>query len=302
MTLSVTSPREQESSKSICLYDQSDNMISVLTNIGFRQISKIADTLQGGIYSATHDENCKSMVIKVTNRYLHNQSSALINNNLYNCNENIIIESNILKYLTQKSHCPDSIVKFVSFSETNTDYLLCMENGGSSSLFQFIRKGHELIKSKTIEIDHWRKACKIIFKQMVECIDYIHSQNIIHFDISLENFLINDVKIILKQFKKKDDILEFQLDDIKIKICDFGLARVVKPTEISTRFVGKSNYKSPENCNKQEFDPQQNDIWSLGICLFCLITGIFPFNKAVDSDDAFKFIMKYHKMSELLNS
>ena len=70
-----------------------------------------------------------------------------------------------------------------------------MEDGGES-LFDFVNKAHQLILSGNIDITEWHRVCKVIFKQMLECIEFIHSLNICHFDISLENFLINDVDVI----------------------------------------------------------------------------------------------------------
>ena len=65
-----------------------------------------------------------------------------------------------------------------------------MEDGGST-LFDFVESAHKLIRANQIDIAHWKKVVRVIFKQMVKAIAYIHSLNIAHFDISLENWLIN---------------------------------------------------------------------------------------------------------------
>ena len=96
-----------------------------------------------------------------------------------------------------------------------------MEDGGGS-LFDFIQKAHQLIKDSTIAISHWQQVVKVIFKQMLEAIEYIHSKNVCHFDISLENFIINDVQIVIT---KMGDVcnMRFVIDDIRVKLCDFGM-------------------------------------------------------------------------------
>ena len=66
-----------------------------------------------------------------------------------------------------------------------------MENGGHS-LFEFISSAHQIIDAGHMDVSEWHKFVKIVFKQMIECIQYLHSLNICHFDISLENFLINN--------------------------------------------------------------------------------------------------------------
>ena len=71
-----------------------------------------------------------------------------------------------------------------TFSAHN--FYLVMEDGGHS-LFAFVQKAHSLIQAGNLEISHWNEVCKVIFKQMVECVEYLHSQGICHMDISLEN-------------------------------------------------------------------------------------------------------------------
>jgi serine/threonine protein kinase len=55
------------------------------------------------------------------------------------------------------------------------------------------------------------QVAKFIFKQIVLSLQYIHSHNIVHRDIKLDNILID-------------------LDN-NIKICDFGVSKIVKKGE-----------------------------------------------------------------------
>ncbi len=62
-------------------------------------------------------------------------------------------------------------------------------------LLSFVRK-----RSKLNEV-----TCKFIFRQIIEALQYIHSQNIVHRDIKLDNILIdlsNNIKvyILLRRF------------------------------------------------------------------------------------------------------
>ena len=57
-------------------------------------------------------------MIKVTNKYLHENSIAFANDKTFhNINENIIMEASILKQLTKHKHAPNSIVKYRGFFE-----------------------------------------------------------------------------------------------------------------------------------------------------------------------------------------
>ena len=58
-----------------------------------------------------------------------------------------------------------------------------MEYGGFS-LLEFVDKAHKLYISKGhLSPAKWHKTVKVIFNQMVEAIEYIHSKNVCHFDI-----------------------------------------------------------------------------------------------------------------------
>ena len=103
-----------------------------------------------------------------------------------------------------------------------TDYYLVMEDGGGS-LFDFVMNAHRFIQLGILDTSHWIQVVKVIFKQMIECIQFIHDQNVCHFDISLENFVINDVMIHLHEdLNSGKEIIKLALDDIQVKLCDFG--------------------------------------------------------------------------------
>ena len=67
---------------------------------------------------------------------------------------------------------------------SNRDYCLVLEDGGSS-LFDFTERAHSFLQHGQLSLAEWHGMVKLIWKQMVECIEYIHSNNICHFDVSL---------------------------------------------------------------------------------------------------------------------
>ena len=70
----------------------------------------------------------------------------------------------------------DSIIKYHNYIEYNNNYYLIIEyfNGKNLKSFYFNNKTDEIIK---------------IFINLIETIDYLHNNNIIHFDISRSNVL-----------------------------------------------------------------------------------------------------------------
>eukprot|EP01083_Nonionella_stella_P224135 798113_1 len=132
-------------------------IIRVFKKVGFVTPTKMIDSLQGSIWRATSkNEPIQHSVIKITDQYLHENQLSIINHQQYRVAEDILVEQSILKFLTQNEQCPKSIVKFQRFFKTNTDYYLVMEDGGPSSLFDFVMKAHKLILANKIEISHWQ--------------------------------------------------------------------------------------------------------------------------------------------------
>eukprot|EP00484_Ammonia_sp_Unknown_P031076 CAMPEP_0197029502 /NCGR_PEP_ID=MMETSP1384-20130603/8936_1 /TAXON_ID=29189 /ORGANISM="Ammonia sp." /LENGTH=332 /DNA_ID=CAMNT_0042458679 /DNA_START=1 /DNA_END=999 /DNA_ORIENTATION=+ len=266
-------------------------IVQTLQKVGIVHASKIAQSLQGSIWRAclkpiddtSSRQVAQNVVIKVADRYLQQHSLANINGKAIKVEEDIVSEATLLRSLNQRADCPSSIVAFYEFFKSKTDYYLVMEDGGSS-LFDFVVRAFAFLRAGQIEVSHWKQVVKMIFNQMLECIAYIHRHNIAHLDVSLENFLINDVMVKMS----KGDKIEFVVQDIRVKICDFGLAKKFIGKCLCDKFCGKKGYRSPEVVEKkQKFDAKKNDIWCLGVCLFMMSTGNSPWEIASKSDDAF---------------
>lgn len=124
----------------------------------------------------------------------------------------------------------------------------------------------------------------MLFKQVLQALNYIHSLNIAHRDIKPENFLF--------ETKEKDSAL---------KIIDFGLSKIItndkmgqakskdsskkKKMEEQGRMntvAGTPNYVSPEVlAGNYSLDC---DMWSAGCLLYILLCGYPPF----DGDDDYE--------------
>eukprot|EP01084_Bolivina_argentea_P172388 298617_1 len=300
----INSLSPSQSTTELC-YDKVDDvkcnseMERVIKFLQYEHGSKIADTLQGTIwrlFKTTDHSVANSSVLKVVDRFLQKHSLAHVNGETYKVSENILMEKKILKYLTEQEDCPDSITKYLRFFKTKSNFFLLQQDGGQS-LYDFIVKAHRFIELGNIDINHWKTVCKIIFRQMVECISYIHKKRVCHMDISLENFLINDVdtEIIADSKNKNKYKMQFIISNIKIKLCDFGVAKHFSNDNFrSNHFVGKEGYKSPEVIGRKSgFNAKANDVFCLGVCLFSLCTGTSPWEKADKNDKLWQYVVHY---------
>eukprot|EP00485_Elphidium_margaritaceum_P004015 CAMPEP_0202687732 /NCGR_PEP_ID=MMETSP1385-20130828/3371_1 /ASSEMBLY_ACC=CAM_ASM_000861 /TAXON_ID=933848 /ORGANISM="Elphidium margaritaceum" /LENGTH=338 /DNA_ID=CAMNT_0049342573 /DNA_START=17 /DNA_END=1033 /DNA_ORIENTATION=+ len=274
---------------------------AILCQRGYAEPVKIADTLQGTIWRCTRQKNKESVVAKISSKELTSESSVLIQGAKYKIHESILHERDILKYLNKDANRSPSIIRFIEFMKSNVNFYLIMEDGGHS-LFNFNIKVHEYIKCDQIDISEYHKLVKVLFKALVDCVEYIHSKQVAHFDISLENILIPDIDVTISAESQK---LVFCYDVEKnnnclVKLCDFGLATVFDGNSAeqkenlftSTKFCGKAMYQSPEiTKHKGAFDARKNDIWCLGVCLFMLVTGNAPFRNTSDNDPYLQLIM-----------
>lgn len=92
-----------------------------------------------------------------------------------------------------------SVVKLYETFETERHYLFVMELCAGNDLLSYVRKRKKL--NETVAV--------YFFKQIVEGIGYIHSKNVVHRDIKLDNILLDSKG--------------------HIKIADFGVGKSIQP-------------------------------------------------------------------------
>jgi serine/threonine-protein kinase len=103
-----------------------------------------------------------------------------------------------------------------------------------------------------------------VIQQVCAALDEAHRQGVVHRDIKPENILVQTTP-----------------DGLLVKVLDFGIAAL---RDINTgrltrtgAIVGTPHYMSPEHCLGEELDGR-SDIYSLGIVLFEILTGVVPFD------------------------
>ena len=117
-----------------------------------------------------------------------------------------------------------------------------------------------MIKNKMLDNVH------ILFSiyQIAEGMKYVHFNKIIHRDLKPTNILI--------------------LEDGTIKICDFGISKLMSSEEQTmTRGVGSQKFMAPEIINEESVYDEKVDVYSFGVVLYFMLSGgKLPSIKMVD--------------------
>eukprot|EP01083_Nonionella_stella_P135377 411831_1 len=129
---------------------------SIMSNVGYIDAVKITDSLQGSIWRSRHAETNLPVVIKITNKKLHEKQIIIVNGTQYRVYEDILKEKMLLKYLSTDETCPNSLVKYLTEFESNINYYLIMSDGGCP-LISLINHAHEYISVGKIQISSWHR-------------------------------------------------------------------------------------------------------------------------------------------------
>lgn len=142
------------------------------------------------------------------------------------------------------------------------DSCLVLEYCSRGDLYEAIQNGKGPTTSRDI---------KDVFYQILNALDYCHSQEVFHRDLKPENILIGE--------------------DWSIKLCDWGLATTTRTITNKNEFdIGSERYMAPELFDQEleYYDASKIDLWSIGIILLTLVFHKNPFQVANYSDKRFQ--------------
>jgi eukaryotic-like serine/threonine-protein kinase len=140
-----------------------------------------------------------------------------------------------------------SIVGVYEYGDTGEMAFIVMEYVDGKELKRMLSDGTRFDLIEVFEI----------MKQLLGALDYSHKQGVVHRDIKPANLMI--------------------MAGPKVKVMDFGIARLESSslTQVGT-VVGTPTHMSPEQLMGLQADGRA-DLWSSGVILYELLTGLSPF-------------------------
>ncbi|KAK8794641.1 hypothetical protein WA158_001622 [Blastocystis sp. Blastoise] len=148
-------------------------------------------------------------------------------------------------------HHPN-VVNLIETLASNSKIFIVLEYIPNGELFEYISSNGKLEETRA----------RVLFHQLVDGVDYIHSLGICHRDLKPENLLFDK--------------------DNNLRISDFGLSAVTKEAEgeiLLHTTCGSPNYVAPEVLTEGGYIGVKADIWSMGVILYVMLVGVLPFDE-----------------------
>ncbi|XP_029942737.1 hormonally up-regulated neu tumor-associated kinase-like [Salarias fasciatus] len=141
------------------------------------------------------------------------------------------------------------IVVLLETLETENSYYMAMELCAGGDLMD------RICERKRLEEREVRRYTR----QILSAVEHLHKHGIVHRDLKIENFLLDEHN--------------------NIKIVDFGLSNTLKAESLSLELLstqcGSPAYAAPELLAHRKYGPKV-DVWSV-VSMFAMLTGTLPF-------------------------
>lgn len=213
-------------------------------NENYKRLKKLGEGSYGTVYLVNHIYSGQNRAMKIITKKNTGEENQKVDLEIIN-------EIEILKKMDHPN-----IVKIFEFYNSTKNYYLITEFCKHGELFDKIVK----------EGPFNEEFSSYIMYQIFNAVFYVHSMNILHRDLKPENILIE----------------REEKHGIKIKIIDFGTAKIFEKNKVERKIIGSSYYIAPEVLSKSY--NEKCDLWSCGVIMYILLCASPPFSGRNDNE------------------
>jgi len=213
-------------------------------NENYKRMKKLGEGSYGTVYLVNHNYSGQNRAMKIITKKNSGDENQKVDLEIVN-------EIEILKKMDHPN-----IVKIFEFYNSAKNYYLITEFCKGGELFDKIVKEGPFNEDFT----------SYIMYQIFNAVFYCHSMNILHRDLKPENILIESE----------------EKHGIKIKIIDFGTAKIFEKNKVERKIIGSSYYIAPEVLSKSY--NEKCDLWSCGVIMYILLSASPPFSGRNDNE------------------
>jgi len=157
--------------------------------------------------------------------------------------------------ILQLSHKHPNFVTLYQVFDLPTEAIFILEYAKQGDLQLALELEGSLEESQAIHIT----------KQVLEAVAFLHENKVVHLDIKPQNILL------MEKWPSRE-----------IKLCDFGLSRVLT-NQCLLEMSGTTDFLAPEVVNYEPLTCA-TDMWNIGVLIYVLVTGHTPFGGTTKLD------------------
>jgi serine/threonine protein kinase len=191
-----------------------------------------------------------------------------------------------IKILKRNRH--PNVIQLYEVIDSPERIFLIMEHVDGGEMFEYIVAHHRIREPEAA----------FLFRQIVDGLAYLHSNEVTHRDLKPENLLLQSNR----HHSVRQQPQQPPPSTLLVKIVDFGLSNMHDGGRLLRTACGSPCYAAPEMIQGRLYHGPVADMWSLGVVLFAMVCGFLPFEDSNTNLLYKKILSANYKMPTFLSA